>query len=75
MSSTNCTLGSMTQMSAPSMSRIWLVVLRIRPQKDRRSAGRSSSDAKATPKMMPRYLVRSPVSIFRAIQFMRVTSL
>ena len=33
MSSTNCTLGSMTQMSAPSMSRIWLVVFRIKPRK------------------------------------------
>ena len=33
MSSMNCTLGSMTQMSAPWMSRIWLLVLRIRPTK------------------------------------------
>ena len=32
-SSTNWTLGSMTQMSAPWMSRIWLLVLRIRPTK------------------------------------------
>ena len=29
----NCTLGSMTQMLAPRMSRIWLAVSRIRPQK------------------------------------------
>src|SRR5437899_931731 len=29
-----------------------------------------SSAAKATPAMMPRYLARSPVSIFSAIQFM-----
>ncbi len=29
----NWTLGSMTQMSAPLMSRIWLLVLRIRPTK------------------------------------------
>lgn len=33
MSSMNCTLESMTQMSAPPISLIWLVVSSIRPQK------------------------------------------
>ncbi len=47
----NCTLGSMTQMSAPAMSRIWLEVLRIRPVKMDICCV-MSMQAKEMPKMM-----------------------
>ena len=68
MSSKNCTFGSMTQMSAPWMSRIWPVVCSIRPQKIDACCA-IKSDANAMPRMMPRYLPRLPVSILSAIQF------
>ncbi len=51
------------------MSRSWLMVLRIRPTK-MDACWAIKSAAKATPKMMPKYFDRSPVSIFRATQFM-----
>src|SRR4051812_3919001 len=69
MSSMNCTLGSMTQMSAPRMSWIWLEVLRIRPVKIDACCVISML-AKAMPKMMAKYLARLPISIFRAIHVM-----
>ena len=50
------------------MSRIWLVVCSIRPQKIDACCAINSA-AKATPRMMPRYLPRLPVSILSAIQF------
>src|SRR5262245_30369014 len=54
-------------MLAPWMSRTWLVVSSIRPQKIE-ACWAMSTVAKATPKMMARYLPRLPVSIRKATQ-------
>ena len=74
MSSMNWTLASMTQMSAPWMSRIWLVVNSISPQKIEACCAISSA-ANVTPRMMPKNLARLPVSIFNATQPMASVSL
>jgi hypothetical protein len=68
----NRTLESMTQMSASLTSTIWLPVRAMMPAKIDICCD-ISSVAKVTPKMMPRYLLRSPVSIFSATQFMTAT--
>ena len=71
MSSTNWTWASITQMPGPWTSRIWLTVSDMSPQKiDDCCAMRRA--AKTTPKTMPRYLPRFPISIFQAIQNMPV---
>src|SRR5262245_51488353 len=51
------------------MSRIWLVVFRISPQKIALCCAIRSA-AKLTPKTMPKYFALSPISIFSATQFM-----
>ena len=66
-SSENCTLGSITQMLAPWISRICPLVCSISPQKIDACCA-MSSDANAIPRMIPRYLPRLPVSILSAIQ-------
>jgi hypothetical protein len=71
-SSMNWTFLSITQRSAPWMSRIWLVVFRISPQKIELCWAISRA-AKLTPKTMPKYFVLSPVSIFRATQFISLS--
>src|SRR5579862_1579065 len=67
MSSTNSTLGSITHSSAPCVSRIWLVVLRISPTKIEACCP-ISMHANAIPNTMAKYLPRLPVSILSAIQ-------
>ena len=57
----------MTQMSQSEMSRIWLVVRAKMPTKID-TCWAISTVANITPKTMPRYLARSPVSILNAIQ-------
>ena len=59
----------MTQMSTSAMSWIVEVVRSSRPQPID-ACWAISRAAKVTPAMMPRYLARSPVSIFSAIQVM-----
>src|SRR5579872_1443520 len=65
----NSTLGSVTQMSTSAMSWIVEVVRSSRPQQIDPCCAISSA-AKVTPATIPRYLARSPVNIFSAIQFM-----
>jgi hypothetical protein len=69
MSSTNWTFRSITQISGPSTSRIWLTVSDISPQKIE-ACWAIRTAANTTPKMIPRYLTRLPTSIFQAIQSM-----
>src|SRR5262249_19003318 len=68
-SSMKRTLLSITQISASRTSAIWLVVRAMMPAKIDTCCA-ISTVAKATPKMMPKDLLRSPVSILSAIQFM-----
>src|SRR5262249_31804785 len=63
----------MTQMSASRTSRIWLPV-RVRMPMKIDTCCDIKRVAKLTPKIRPRYLLRSPVSIRSAIQFMERTS-
>src|SRR5215208_2719556 len=56
------------------MSRIWLVVKSIRPQKIEACCAINSA-ANVTPRMMPKNLARLPVSIFSATQPMASASL
>src|SRR5207237_6312971 len=58
---------SMTQTSIPLMFRIWLVVSIMIPQKIDICWDMSSA-ANVTPKTIPRNLVRSPTSIWSAVQ-------
>src|SRR5439155_1980997 len=58
----------MTQMSASRTSRIWLAVRRMMPAK-MDTCWDMSRVAKPTPKISPRYLLRSPVSMRSATQF------
>src|SRR5262249_13419614 len=58
----------MTQTSASRTSRIWLPV-RVRMPMKIDTCCVMSSVANVTPKMSPKYLLRSPVSIRRASQF------
>lgn len=66
MSSTNCTLGSITQISGRPTSVTKLYERIINPTK---MAGCCVmiSEAKVSPMTMPRYLPRSPMSIFKAM--------
>src|SRR6516162_6418371 len=59
----------MTQISAPWISRIWLVVFLISPQKIELCWAMSSA-AKLTPNTIPKYFALSPISILSATQFM-----
>jgi len=56
-----------TQMSAPCVSRIWLVVRSMTPQK-MALCSVMRKQAKLTPNTMAKYLLLSPISIFKAIQ-------
>src|SRR3954454_7340832 len=58
----------MTQIMASSTSRIWPAVIRSTPQK-MEHCWVTSSDEKVRPKSITRYLVRLPVSIRQAIQY------
>src|SRR5208283_465800 len=62
----------MTQMSMPWTSRIWLVVRSMTPQKIALCSV-IRKQAKVTPKIMAKYLLLSPVSIFKAIQVMETS--
>src|SRR5437879_4793770 len=59
----------MTQRSASRTSRIWLPV-RVRMPMKIETCCAINRVAKVTPKIRPRYLLRSPVSMRSAIQFM-----
>ena len=69
MSSMNCTFGSITHTSGNARSLIAPYVRDIRPTKIP-SCWVISSDANVIPMMMPRYLARSPTSIFIATDIM-----
>ena len=69
MSSINCTLGSITQMSAWAVSLKKPKVRPINPTKID-SCCVMSNEANVKPIRMPRYLARSPINIFNATKFM-----
>src|SRR5262245_2049010 len=69
MSSAFCVWGSITQKSGSRTSSTWLAVRLIMPTKMEVCCAMSSTP-KATPKIVPRYLARSPVSIFQATHLM-----
>jgi hypothetical protein len=56
-------------MSASWVSRVWLVVRSMTPQKMALCSA-MRKQAKLTPKTMAKYLLRSPINILRAIQVM-----